>query len=172
MAHGSDILCASRPFTRHLYLECLKHCYLFDSCKPKFLDAVISACRADMFMPDVQLISEGDIVAELHIIIEGEVEICAFGQGGSHISDLSMSGSVFGGSQREGHKSGSLHGRDVSRTDGSRGGSFFGSSRGRDSARSGSFFGRRGGTKDSSKSRSHGSRSSGSFSGNSQKSFK
>ena len=31
-----------------------------------------------------QLISEGDIVSELHIVIEGEVEVCAFGSDTSH----------------------------------------------------------------------------------------
>ena len=158
-----DMLC---HLCRHLYLECLKHCYLFHSCKPKFLDAVISACRADMFMPDVQLISEGDIVSELHIIIEGEVEICAFG---GHGGDSSKTGdashqSIYG-STKEGSKAGSFFGN---RRDSSKSGSFFGGSR-KDSASSGSFFRGRDGSKlnkSFNKSFSRGG------AGNSQRSFK
>ena len=52
------LLSPSSPCCRHLYLQSLKHCYLFNACKPKFMDAVMAACRADMFMPDVQVRSQ------------------------------------------------------------------------------------------------------------------
>ena len=42
---------SSSPLScRHLYQVALRDCYLFQGCKPKFLDAVMAACRADMFM--------------------------------------------------------------------------------------------------------------------------
>ena len=68
---------------RHLYLDPLHQCYLFKRCKPKFMDAVLASCRMDLFMPNVQLVSVGDIVGDLYIVIEGEVEVVAAGAGGS-----------------------------------------------------------------------------------------
>ncbi|GAX84454.1 hypothetical protein CEUSTIGMA_g11874.t1 [Chlamydomonas eustigma] len=64
-----------RRVLRHLYLQPLKQCYLFRKCKAKFLDAVLVAARTDLFMPNIQLISEGDIVLDLNIMIEGEVQV-------------------------------------------------------------------------------------------------
>lgn len=60
---------------RHLYLEPLRDCYLFTSCKAKFLDAILAICRTELFMPNVQIITEGDIVADLYVVIDGEVEV-------------------------------------------------------------------------------------------------
>ena len=71
------------PYCRHLYLQSLKHCYLFNACKPKFMDAVLASCRTDLFLPNVQLVSVGDIVGDLYVVIEGEVEVVAAGAGGS-----------------------------------------------------------------------------------------
>eukprot|EP00955_Chlamydomonas_euryale_P100663 365299-Chlamydomonas_euryale.AAC.3 len=60
---------------RHLYLQSIYQCYVMRGCKPKFLDALLSACSTDLFMPDVQLIADGDVVSELLVIIEGEVDV-------------------------------------------------------------------------------------------------
>ncbi|GAX76940.1 hypothetical protein CEUSTIGMA_g4387.t1 [Chlamydomonas eustigma] len=90
---------------RHLYLDSLKRCYLFKSCKPKFLDALMALCKADMFMPDVEMIHEGDIVSELHIIMEGTVEVCAYGQqtgaDNSQAGDKSMGGPSSHGADKQ-----------------------------------------------------------------------
>ncbi len=72
-----------RRVLRHLYMQPLRQCYLFKKCKAKFLDAILVACRTDLFMPDVQLISEGDIVHELCIVIEGDVQVIMGGSEGS-----------------------------------------------------------------------------------------
>ena len=32
-------------------------------------DAVLAACRSDLFMPNMHLISEGDIVSDLYIMV-------------------------------------------------------------------------------------------------------
>ena len=74
-----------------------------------------------------QLISEGDIVSELHIVIEGEVEVCAFGAGGdaSRRSNASRKG---GGDQSKNGHDGSKTG-GVSKSDGSKYGRNNGSSK-------------------------------------------
>uniref|UniRef100_A0A7R9VK40 Cyclic nucleotide-binding domain-containing protein n=1 Tax=Chlamydomonas euryale TaxID=1486919 RepID=A0A7R9VK40_9CHLO len=64
-----------RRVLRHLYLQSIYQCYVMRGCKPKFLDALLSACSTDLFMPDVQLIADGDVVSELLVIIEGEVDV-------------------------------------------------------------------------------------------------
>ena len=47
------------------------------ACLPgyRLQDAVLANCRTDLFMPNVHLINEGDIVSELYMMIEGEVEV-------------------------------------------------------------------------------------------------
>lgn len=77
---------------RHLYLDPLRQCYLFKRCKPKFMDAVLASCRTDLFMPNVQLVSVGDIVGDLYIVIEGEVEVVAAAGGGGSASHGAASG--------------------------------------------------------------------------------
>ena len=69
----------SRKVLRHLYAKTLSHCYLFAKNKAKFLDTLLASCRTDLFTADVQLISEGDIVSDLFIIIDGQVEISSGG---------------------------------------------------------------------------------------------
>ena len=79
-----------------------------------------------------QLISEGDIVSELHIVIEGEVEVCAFGSGGdtSRRSNASRKGGGGGDPSKssrspdDGSKAG-----DRSKADGSKYGRNNGSSK-------------------------------------------
>ncbi|GAX84453.1 hypothetical protein CEUSTIGMA_g11873.t1 [Chlamydomonas eustigma] len=79
-----------RRVLRHLYLQPLRHCYLFKRCKPKVLDSILAVSRTELFMPNVQLISEGDIVQDLSIVIEGEVQIIpASSEGSSALSTAS-----------------------------------------------------------------------------------
>jgi hypothetical protein len=43
-----------RRLLRHLYLEQLRTCYLFQGCRQKFLDAVLSIAKIELFMPKVR----------------------------------------------------------------------------------------------------------------------
>jgi hypothetical protein len=45
-----------RRLLRHLYLEQLRSCYLFQGCRQKFLDAVLSIAKVELFMPKVPLL--------------------------------------------------------------------------------------------------------------------
>lgn len=47
-------MCTCCDPRRHLYLEPLRECYLFKTCKPKFLDAILAVCRTELFMPNVR----------------------------------------------------------------------------------------------------------------------
>ncbi|GAX80356.1 hypothetical protein CEUSTIGMA_g7795.t1 [Chlamydomonas eustigma] len=67
----------NRRVLSYLYLEPIQRCSLFHNCKRKFLNAVMGACRTEMFMPNIQLLSEGDIVADLYMVISGGVLICS-----------------------------------------------------------------------------------------------
>ncbi len=44
-----------RKVLRHLYLQPLRGCYLFKGCKQRFLDALLSAAKVELFMPGVQV---------------------------------------------------------------------------------------------------------------------
>jgi hypothetical protein len=48
-------------------------------CRRKFLDAVLGASRIEMFMPGVEVMSEGDHVHELHIVVAGTIKVGARG---------------------------------------------------------------------------------------------
>ncbi len=47
-----------RKVLRHLYLQPVKSCYLFKGCKQRFLDAILSAARVELFMPGVQILTQ------------------------------------------------------------------------------------------------------------------
>ncbi|GLC57329.1 hypothetical protein PLESTB_001212500 [Pleodorina starrii] len=64
-----------RKVLRHLYLAPVRNCYLFRGCKQRFLDAVLAACRVELFMPGVQIVVEGDHVSELLVVISGGVSV-------------------------------------------------------------------------------------------------
>ncbi|GLC44797.1 hypothetical protein PLESTB_001212900 [Pleodorina starrii] len=68
-----------RKVLRHLYLHPVRNCYLFRGCKQRFLDALLTAARVELFMPGVQLMIEGDNVTELNIIVSGEVLVAEAG---------------------------------------------------------------------------------------------
>lgn len=42
---------------RHLYMEPLSTCYVFQGCSPLFLDSVMMACKVELFMPKVSSIT-------------------------------------------------------------------------------------------------------------------
>lgn len=44
-----------RRALRHLYLEPVKGCYLFRKCSRRFLDALITAARVELFLPGVEV---------------------------------------------------------------------------------------------------------------------
>lgn len=60
-----------------IWQQCTCEHLLSVACLPGYplQDAVLANCRTDLFMPNVHLINEGDIVSELYMMIEGEVEV-------------------------------------------------------------------------------------------------
>ncbi|KAG2444347.1 hypothetical protein HXX76_001103 [Chlamydomonas incerta] len=101
---GDDKVLSIYPTTirrralRHLYMEPMKGCYLFRKCTRRFLDALITAARVELFLPGVEILTEGDNVVDLLIIVAGEVLVS---QGGARAPGSSMSGvsASFGGAQ-------------------------------------------------------------------------
>ncbi|KAK9804415.1 hypothetical protein WJX72_011623 [[Myrmecia] bisecta] len=92
-----------RRILRHLYLSQVKKCYLFGHCTQKFLDALLAAARVDLYMPRVDILSEGDHVSELHIVVAGMLEQLMPGvdQGPEDlVLDLSTNISIHGCSAR------------------------------------------------------------------------
>ncbi|GFR43530.1 hypothetical protein Agub_g4626 [Astrephomene gubernaculifera] len=83
-----------RRVLRHLYLQSIKGCYLFQGCKQRFLDAVLSAARVELFLPGVEILTEGDNVVELLIVVLGEV---AVSQGSARMGALYGGGGGGGG---------------------------------------------------------------------------
>lgn len=78
-AEGSDEAVLSvypttirRRILRHLYSNPLSRCWLFGNCKQKFLDAVLASAKVELYMPKVDIISEGDHVNEVYIIVAGQ----------------------------------------------------------------------------------------------------
>ena len=73
-----------RKVLRQLYLPCIQGCYLFNGVKPRFIDALLAVARVELYLPQVEIISQGDYVNELCIITRGTVA-CFYspGDGGS-----------------------------------------------------------------------------------------
>eukprot|EP00884_Botryococcus_braunii_P021334 jgi/Botrbrau1/7885/Bobra.9_2s0059.2 len=69
-----------RRLLRHLYLEQLRSCYLFQGCRQKFLDAVLSIAKVELFMPKVEVVAEGDHINEIFVVVAGELEILKPGE--------------------------------------------------------------------------------------------
>ena len=40
-----------RKILRNLYMKSMEKCYLFKDCKQRFLDAILTAGRVELFMP-------------------------------------------------------------------------------------------------------------------------
>jgi hypothetical protein len=147
-----------RRVLRHLYLQSLERCWLFQGCKQKFKDALLAAAKVrggvggprllqdggvfaalyrchnhpllqwtmqpplppcvcaskqpdctrlwwlqvELFMPNVEICTEGDHVNELHLLVAGEVVVEGqMGMGRSESVVLDMEGaSVHGGRTR------------------------------------------------------------------------
>ncbi len=89
-----------RKVLRHLYLQPVKSCYLFKGCKQRFLDAILQAAKVELFLPGVQIMTEGDNIVDLMVVVAGEVSVAQ----GMHL--LANSASTFSGS---GALSGSEH---------------------------------------------------------------
>lgn len=63
-----------RRVLRCLYLGQVRACYLFPSVRQRFLDALLAASRLELFLPNVDILSEGDFVNELFIVASGELQ--------------------------------------------------------------------------------------------------
>ncbi|GAX83177.1 hypothetical protein CEUSTIGMA_g10603.t1 [Chlamydomonas eustigma] len=79
--HSDERVLASLPSTirrrtlRHLYLPQIQHCYLFKGAKQKLIDAILAAGRVELYMPQVEVVSEGDHVNDLYILLQGGIEL-------------------------------------------------------------------------------------------------
>ncbi|KAG2447081.1 hypothetical protein HYH02_007831 [Chlamydomonas schloesseri] len=85
-----------RHALRHLYMEPVKGCFLFKGCQKRFLDAILTAARVEFFLPGVEILTEGDNVVDLMIIVAGEVMVTT--GGGGRMGGNSYSGSMVGSS--------------------------------------------------------------------------
>jgi hypothetical protein len=61
--------CCRRRILRHLYSRQLRSTYLLAGCKQKFIDALLAVARIDMYMPEEDVILEGDYVNELFMVV-------------------------------------------------------------------------------------------------------
>ena len=59
---------------RHLFGTVIKNCFLFASTPRRFRDAVMAETRVELFLPQVDILSEGDTVNEIYLIVQGSVE--------------------------------------------------------------------------------------------------
>ena len=57
-------------------------CYLFEGAPQRLLDAILAAARVETFMPNVDIVSAGDYVNELFLLVSGTVEIRSRALGG------------------------------------------------------------------------------------------
>ncbi|KAG2447079.1 hypothetical protein HYH02_007829 [Chlamydomonas schloesseri] len=115
---GDDKVLSIYPTTirrralRHLYMEPVKGCYLFRKCDRRFLDALITASRMELFLPGVEILTEGDHVVDLLIIVAGEVMVTTGGGGRAPGASMSGVSASFAGAASAGGMSftGSVHG--------------------------------------------------------------
>jgi len=63
-----------RRALRHLYLSTLRRCYLFEGGRQRFVDALLAAAHIELLMPGVEVVSDGDHVAELIVCVSGTLE--------------------------------------------------------------------------------------------------
>ncbi|KAI8473908.1 MAG: hypothetical protein J3K34DRAFT_391553 [Monoraphidium minutum] len=97
-----------RRVLRHLYLGLLTDSWLLEGCRLKFLDALLGAAKVEHYMPKVEVVSEGDPVNELMVLVAGAclVETPApplarpAGAPGDLILDLGTGESAYGGGAR------------------------------------------------------------------------
>jgi hypothetical protein len=70
-----------RRILRQLYAEPLSSCYLFQGVGRKFLDAVMTTARVELFLPRVEVVAALDHVNELYVIVSGAHARARFRQG-------------------------------------------------------------------------------------------
>jgi len=69
--HAYDL----QPLTQNPeHTSCASRCYLFQGCRQKLLDSLLGASTVQLFMPRVEVVSEGDHLHELYIVLAGLVE--------------------------------------------------------------------------------------------------
>ncbi|KAK9810819.1 hypothetical protein WJX73_009788 [Symbiochloris irregularis] len=68
-----------RRVLRHLYQHVLHSCTLFKDARQRFLDALLGTARIELFMPQVEILSVGDFVNEMLLIVAGHA--CLVGPG-------------------------------------------------------------------------------------------
>eukprot|EP00884_Botryococcus_braunii_P009821 jgi/Botrbrau1/18840/Bobra.177_2s0005.1 len=64
-----------RRILRHLYGKYIQESYLFAGARQKFLDALLAACRIELYMPNVDILTDGEAVNELCLLLDGSMEI-------------------------------------------------------------------------------------------------
>ncbi len=64
-----------QPLTQNPeYTSRASRCYLFQGCRQKLLDSLLGASTVQLFMPRVEVVTEGDHLHELYIVLAGLVE--------------------------------------------------------------------------------------------------
>lgn len=63
-----------RRVLRCSYFDHLARVYLFRGTKHRFLEALLGVARVELYLPHVDIISEGDHVTDLFVIISGQVQ--------------------------------------------------------------------------------------------------
>jgi CRP-like cAMP-binding protein len=71
---GSYPTVLRRRALRHLYLSTLRRCYLFEGGRQRFVDALLAAAHVELLMPGVEVVADGDHVAELIVCVSGSLE--------------------------------------------------------------------------------------------------
>ncbi|PSC71927.1 potassium channel SKOR [Micractinium conductrix] len=64
-----------RRILQYLYMKHLRACYLFRKCPQRFLDMLLASARVEVFMPGVDILSSGDTVSELFLLLSGTAEV-------------------------------------------------------------------------------------------------
>ncbi|KAF6266101.1 hypothetical protein COO60DRAFT_1697459 [Scenedesmus sp. NREL 46B-D3] len=64
-----------RRILRHMYNSPLRACWLFSGCGQKFLDALLATAKVELYMPKVDVVTAGDQVNELMLIVAGDASV-------------------------------------------------------------------------------------------------
>ncbi|KAG7671633.1 putative Potassium channel AKT2 [Nannochloris sp. 'desiccata'] len=62
-----------RKVLRQLYNPTIRECYLFQGARSRFIDALLSVARVELYLPQVDILSRGDQVNELFIVAAGRL---------------------------------------------------------------------------------------------------
>ncbi|WIA36270.1 hypothetical protein OEZ86_007599 [Tetradesmus obliquus] len=106
-----------RRILRHMYSRPLRCCWLFGGCGQKFLDALLATAKVELYMPKVDIVTAGDQVNELMLIVAGEaVAISSSGSAGCALPDgLSLAVDDGAGDTSSGGSWWEVHGGDGGR---------------------------------------------------------